>query len=43
MQKIDQANVIEKAINEVDQKNPQHTDGTWLEDLTIAVRIRLVK
>ena len=37
MQKIDQANVIEQAINVVDQMNPQHTGGTWLEDLTIAV------
>ena len=37
MQKIDQANIIEEAINVVDQMNPQSSGGVWLEDLTVAV------
>ena len=37
MQGTSQQTIIEKAIAVVAEMSPQSTDGTWLEDVTVAV------
>ena len=37
MQEVNTRQIIEEAIHIVAEKNPQSTDGTWLEDVTVQV------
>ena len=37
MQEEDTQDIIEHAISITAEMNPQHTDGVWLEDLTVQV------